>query len=530
MPTLLGQSFIGFARSRSADAGFRAVNPATGFELEPVFHAATPAEVDLACDLAGRAAPLLAALPATRRAALLRDIAGRIEAHAGELVARATEETGLPAARCQGEIGRTVGQLRLFAAVVEQGDWVDARIERADPARTPVPKPDHRSLLCPLGPVAVFCASNFPFAFSVAGGDTASALAAGCPVVVMAHHAHAGTAELVAGLVVEAVRGQELPEGTFSLVIGAGRVAGQRIARHPAIRAIGFTGSRAGGRALLDIAAAREAPIPVYAEMSSVNPVVLLEGALASRGEAIAAGLFGSCTLGVGQFCTQPGIVILVRSVAAHTFVADLAAHFAAAPAGVMLTAGIHAAYDRGVGRHKERPGVSVLAHGCSAEGPTRAVAALLATDAATFLADASLHEEIFGPTSLVVWCDDDAQVEAVVRSLPGNLTATVHGTDAELAWHAGLLAALAARAGRVVANGYPTGVEVSHAIVHGGPWPALSDGRSTSVGSAAILRFVRPVCFQNFPDAVLPEPLRNANPLGLSRLVDGVRTAAPLS
>jgi len=530
MPTLLGQSFIGFARSRSTEGPFRAVNPATGHDLDPVFHAAAPADVDRACDLAGQAAPLLATLPAGRKAALLRDIAARIEAHAAELVPRATEETGLPAARCQGEIGRTVGQLRLFAAVVEQGDWLDARIERADPDRKPLPKPDHRSLLRPLGPVAVFCASNFPFAFSVAGGDTAAALAAGCPVVVMAHHAHVGTAELVAGLVVEAVREQGLPEGTFSLVMGAGRVAGQRMARHPAIRAIGFTGSRAGGRALMDLAAAREAPIPVYAEMSSVNPVVLLEGALASRGEAIAAGLFGSCTLGVGQFCTQPGIVILVRSVAAHTFVADLAAHFAAAPAGVMLTAGIHRSYERGLAERTARPGVSVLAHGRSEEGPTRAVAALLAADAATFLADGSLHEEIFGPTSLVVWCDDDAQVEAVVRALPGNLTATVHATDAELAWHSGLLAALAARVGRVVANGYPTGVEVSHAIVHGGPWPALSDGRSTSVGTAAILRFVRPVCFQNFPDAALPEPLQNANPLGITRLVDGVRTAAPLS
>lgn len=530
MAALHGLSFIGFSRGRPTGGGYRAANPATGADLEPVFHAAADEEVDRACALAAAAAPRWAELSNAERAAFLEAVAARIEAIAPDLVARAGEETGLPAARLQGEIGRTTGQLRLFAAVAGRGDWVDPRIERADPDRKPVPKPDHRSLLRPLGPVAVFCASNFPFAFSVAGGDTAAAFAAGCPVVVMAHHAHAGTAELVGGAVDEAVRACGLPEGSFSLVFGAGRVAGQRIARHPAIRAIGFTGSRTGGRALMDIAAARPAPIPVYAEMSSVNPVVLLEGALASRGDAIAAGLFGSCTLGVGQFCTQPGVVILVKSVAAHTFVAALAALFAEAPAGVMLTAGIHRAYEQGLAARKARPGVKVLAVGKPAEGPNRGVAALVAADAATFLADHSLHEEVFGPTSLVVWCDDDAAVEQVVRSLPGNLTATVHGTDAELAWHAGLLAALAARAGRVVANGYPTGVEVSHAIVHGGPWPALSDGRSTSVGSAAILRFARPVCYQNFPDAALPAALQNANPLGLSRLVDGVRTAAAVS
>ena len=527
MAALHGLSFIGFSRGRPTGGGFRAANPATGSDLEPVFHAAADEEVDRACGLAAAAAPRWAELSNAERAVFLEAVAARIEAIAPDLVARAGEETGLPAARLQGEIGRTTGQLRLFAAVAGRGDWVDPRIERADPDRKPVPKPDHRSLLRPLGPVAVFCASNFPFAFSVAGGDTAAAFAAGCPVVVMAHHAHVGTAELVGGAIDEAVRSCGLPEGSFSLVFGAGRVAGQRIARHPAIRAIGFTGSRTGGRALMDIAAARPAPIPVYAEMSSVNPVVLLEGALASRGDAIAAGLFGSCTLGVGQFCTQPGVVILVKSVAAHTFVAALAALFAEAPAGVMLTSGIHRAYEQGLAARKARPGVKVLAVGKPAEGPNRGVAALMATDAATFLADHSLHEEIFGPTSLVVWCDDDAAVEQVVRSLPGNLTATVHGTDAELAWRTGLVAELAARAGRVVANGYPTGVEVSHAIVHGGPWPALSDGRSTSVGSAAILRFARPVCYQNFPDAALPAALKNANPLGLSRLVDGVRTTA---
>ena len=529
MSTLLGQSFIGFARGLSRSAPYRAINPATATALEPDFFPATAEEADRACDLAAQAAPALAALSGKQKAAFLRDIAARIEAATPALVARATQETGLPEARCQGEIGRTMGQLRLFADLVEKGDWIDARIETANPDRKPLPKPDHRSLLRPLGPVAVFCASNFPFAYSVAGGDTASAFAAGCPVIVMAHHAHVGTAEIMGGLIVEAVKANGLPEGTFSLLMGEGRVIGQRITKHPALRAVGFTGSRAGGRALMDAAAARPTPIPVYAEMSSVNPVVLLEGALATRGEAIATGLLGSCTLGVGQFCTQPGLIVLVRSAAAESFVGRLAGLFTECADGVMLTAGIHQAYQKGLAARAAQPGVKLLAQGKSGGLPNRAVATLFATEARTFVADASLQEEIFGPSSLVIWCADLREVDAVLGALHGNLTATVHGADDELARHAALIARLEALAGRVIVNGFPTGVEVSHAIVHGGPYPSLSDGRTTSVGSNAIYRFTRLVCFQNYPDAALPAELRNANPLGLSRLVNGARSSSAL-
>jgi NADP-dependent aldehyde dehydrogenase len=524
MQPLSGQSFIGFARSQSTGPVQRCVNPATATELPTDFFQATPADVEHACGLAQAAAPVLAALGGKQKAAFLRGIASRIETATPDLVARATQETALPEARCQGEIGRTIGQLRLFADLVEAGDWIDARIETANPDRKPLPKPDHRSMLRPLGPVAVFCASNFPFAYSVAGGDTASAFAAGCPVIVMAHHAHSGTAEIMGGLIVEAVRASGLPEGTFSMLMGSGRIIGQQLAKHPVMRAIGFTGSRAGGRALMDTAAARPVPIPVYAEMSSINPVVLLEGALASRGDAIATGLVGSCTLGVGQFCTQPGLVILERTPAAEAFVAKFSQLFTEAAEGTMLTAGIHQAYTQGVTARTARPGVKVLARGTASGQPNRATPTLFATDAKTFVADGGLQDEIFGPSSLVVWCENAQERTQVVAALHGSLTATIHATDAELAANASLIAQLEAMAGRVVVNGFPTGVEVSHAIVHGGPYPSLSDGRTTSVGSNAIYRFTRLVCYQSFPDAALPAELQVANPLGISRLVNGVR------
>ena len=522
LPELAGTAFLGRSRGRTGGATFRAANPATGESLGPAFHTSHPEEVDRAASLAAAAAPALGALSGSAKAAFLRDLASRIEAAASNLAARAQLETALPEARCLGEIGRTVGQLRLFADLVAEGHWVDARIERANPDRKPLPKPDHRSMARALGPVAVFCASNFPFAYSVAGGDTASALAAGCPVVVVAHPAHPGVAELVGGLVAAAVAAAGLPEGTFSMLVGDGRVVGQRLVRHPALRAVGFTGSRPGGRALMDLAAARPEPIPVYAEMSSVNPVVLLEGALAARGEALVTGMLASCTLGVGQFCTQPGVLLLARSPAAEAFVARLAEAFAAAPEGVMLHAGIARAYREGVETRLARPGVRSLARGASGSLPNRASAALLACEAATFLADPSLRGEVFGPCSLVVWCEGLEGIRDALAGMEGSLTATLHGTDGELAANPDLVDQLARLAGRVIVNGFPTGVEVSSAIVHGGPYPSLSDGRSTSVGANAIHRFTRLVCYQGFPDAALPAELRDANPLGIRRLVNG--------
>ena len=526
MAALTGLSYLGFARGLEGGRTGQAFNCSFWNELPEIFHSATNEDVATALKLATQAVPKLAALSGKAKAAFLREIAQRIEAATPQLSARAQQETSLPEPRCLGEIGRTMGQLRLFADLVERGEWVDARLETAQPDRKPLPKPDHRSMCRPLGPVAVFCASNFPFAYSVAGGDTASAFAAGNPVIVMAHHAHPGTAEIMGGLIVEAVRACGLPEGTFSMLQGDGKIVGQALAKHPALRAIGFTGSRSGGRALMDTAAEREIPIPVYAEMSSVNPVVLLEGALAARGEAMATGLGASCTLGVGQFCTQPGLILMVKTPAAEAFAGHLATQFRNAPEGVMLTPPIQKAFVTALAARETRGGIQAYAHGKGSGKPGRALPTLLAVGAKTFLSDSKLQGELFGPSSLIVWCDDLGQLQKVLSSLEGNLTATLHGTDEEILAHGELIAQLEALAGRVVLNGYPTGVEVSHAMVHGGPYPSLSDGRSTSVGSNAIYRFTRLVCYQNYLDAALPEELRNANPLGLLRLVNGVRTS----
>jgi NADP-dependent aldehyde dehydrogenase len=522
--TLLGLSLVGYSRAAASGRVIFGVDPGTGAALEPPYQLAAEGEVDRAARLAANAFEAYRALPGRDRAAFLEAIAAGLEARGDALEARATAETALPAARIRGELGRTCGQLRMFAALVREGSWVDARIDRAQPARQPLPKPDVRSMLRALGPVAVFGPSNFPLAFTVAGGDTASALAAGSPVVVKAHSAHPGTSELAGLAIVEAARACGMPEGVFSLLFGDGPTVGQALVRHPAIRAVGFTGSQAAGRALMDLAAARSEPIPVFAEMGSLNPVVILPGALAARGAAIAEGLHASVTVGVGQFCTNPGLVLVEAGPAAEAFAAELAARLAATAPGTMLYADLRAAYAAGVGRLAERGGVEALALSDLDEGPgrCRATAALFRADAATFLADDALREEVFGPATLLVSCRDAAERERVVRALEGHLTATVHGEPEELAQHGELLALLETKAGRIVINGFPTGVEVCPSMVHGGPYPAASDARFTSVGTRAIARFARPVCYQGFPDAALPPELQDANPLGIARLVDG--------
>ncbi len=522
---LLGFSIVGGSRP-SATAGFAdAINPASGAALAPRFFHANSADVAAASQLAAEAFVVFGQSTGKTRAALLRRIADLIQENTETLVARANAETGLPAGRLQGEIGRTTGQLRLFASVAESGEWVDARIDHADPARKPVPKTDVRSMLKPLGPVAVFSSSNFPFAFSVAGGDTASALAAGCPVIVKAHQGHLGTSEMVGNLVTQAVSEAGLPAGVFSLLFGPGREVGIALVKDPRIQAVGFTGSTSGGRALMDAAAARPEPIAVYAEMGSTNPVFILPEALAQRADAIATGLHGSVTLGVGQFCTNPGMVFVAESPALPGFLEKLTALFAQTAPGVMLTHGICAQYQQTTGAAAKTPGVTCLTPAASQEVNPGALgtAALFVTDLETFAAQPTLLHEMFGPATLVVRCKNQAQLGDAMALLPGQLTATVHAADGELAASDPLLAALAAKAGRVVFNGFPTGVEVCHSMNHGGPYPATSDGRSTSVGSRAIFRFARPVCFQDFPDACLPAELQEANPLGIRRLVDGV-------
>jgi len=511
---------------RGGETGFTVTSPVDGGPLPGRFQRASTADVDDCLRAAAAAAPAFAATPGGVRADLLEAIAEEILALGDDLLDRAGLETALPAARLAGERGRTVGQLRLFAAAAREGSWVDARIDRALPDRQPIPRPDLRRMKRPLGPVVVFGSSNFPLAFSVAGGDTASALCTGNPVVVKAHRGHPGTSELVGGAVDRAVAHCGLPAGTFSMLHGEGAVIGTALVRHPAARAVGFTGSRAAGRALVQVAGGRPDPIPVFAEMSSLNPVFVLPAALAERTRQIADGFLASMTLGVGQFCTKPGLLVAVEGPDLARFRGLLAEAVAAAVPGSMLNADIRAAFEQGRDRLLGVAGVAVTARagGAVDAGRTQAAAFVAETDADTFLATAACGEEVFGPCGLLVPVRSLDDLQRLAVRLDGQLTATVHGSPADLAAAGGLLEVLADRAGRLIVNGYPTGVEVCHAMQHGGPAPATSDSRFTSVGTAALERFVRPVCYQDVPEPLLPPALRDGNPLGIERLVDGVR------
>ncbi len=520
---LRGKSLIGWS-SGAGGAKFKAANPATGGALEPEFSSASLDEVNRASELAAKAFPIYSAMSAKKRAEFLRAIADGIDAILDQIVARMPLETALPEPRVRNEAGRTTGQLRLFASVIEEGSWSAPRIDRADPNRKPQPKPDIRSMWRSLGPVAVFGASNFPLAFSVAGGDTASALAAGNPVIAKAHPAHPGTAELV-GLVIQRVaRELGMPEGVFSLLFDSGIEIGAALVKHPKIKAVGFTGSLRGGRALMDLAAARPEPIPVYAEMGSTNPIFVLPGALKSRGAEIAAGLHTSVTLGGGQFCTKPGLIFLPKGAEGTALAENLGARVAATKAAPLLTAQIRSSYEKQLSLRAAHNDAVLLAEGEIPEvnGGTHVRAAVFEIGAAEFSQRPQLSEEVFGPDTLLIHWGTREQLIRAANDLHGHLTATVHGTEEDLQEYRELVEILATRAGRIIFNGFPTGVEVSHAMVHGGPYPATSDGRSTSVGTQSIYRFARLVCYQAFPDAALPVELQNANPLGVWRLIDG--------
>ncbi|MGY2033425.1 aldehyde dehydrogenase (NADP(+)) [Nocardia gipuzkoensis] len=521
---LTGANLVGAADVPGADAPFHATNPATGAELAPVYREADAATVARAAELAAAAFEGYRRTGFEQRATFLDSIAREIEALGDALVDRVITETGLPEARVRGEIARTTGQLRLFAGVVREGSWTGARWDRPDPARSPLPKPDLRQRRIPLGPVAVFAASNFPLAFSVAGGDTASALAAGSPVVVKAHPAHPGTAELVGRAVRAAVREHDLPEGTFSLIHG-GVDTGSALVRDPHIRAVGFTGSRRGGLALVAAAAARPVPIPVFAEMSSVNPVFVLPGASAERGAQLGAEFVASLTTGVGQLCTSPGLVFLADGPGADDFVDSASAQIAAAPGAPMLNPGIAAAFAAGARRLAATDAVRTVATGTAAAAACTGVPQLFVTTGERFLADRELQEEVFGPASIIVRVAGAEQFATLVDELDGQLTATVHAAPADRELALTLLGKLELIAGRVLFDGWPTGVEVGHAVVHGGPFPATSAPSTTSVGSRAIERFLRPVAYQNVPDDLLADEIRADNPLGIWRRVDGAIT-----
>lgn len=528
---LTGKSILGYTSAEPCGQAFRATNPATGEQIQPQFYSASTEEANHAALLAERAFPQWSAASGKTKAALLRKIAEKIESLGEELTNRVTEETALPAARVKSETARTCFQLRFFAQFMEEGSWVSARIDQADPNRAPLPKPDVRSFYRAIGPVAVFCASNFPLAFSVAGGDTASALAAGNPVVVKAHGAHPGSAELVGQAIRDALRESNAPEGVFSLLFDAGVDVGVSLVKHPSIKAVGFTGSCQGGRALMDAAASRPQPIPVYAEMGSINPVFILPGAMRERAADLAKGTHASVTLGAGQFCTKPGVVVAPAD-SAEAFAAPLREMMLAGGDFTLLTSRIHEAYLSGTKARADGQGISKVSQpGAAPAAPGLRVApALFETTASAFRRDPKLHAEIFGPSALLVTHSSRDELLQLARSLEGHLTATIHGTEDDLRDYADLVAILQSKVGRLIFNGYPTGVEVCHAMVHGGPYPATSDGRSTSVGTQAIYRFARLVCFQNFPSAGLPDELKDENPLGIWRLVDGNQTREPLA
>jgi 2,5-dioxopentanoate dehydrogenase len=507
--------WIGSERRTSSET-FTARAAANGEALPGAYSVSTPADVAEACALAEAAFDAYRETTPAARAAFLETIAVRLEARSGELVARAIVESGLPQPRLAGELGRTCGQLRLFATLLREGHWAEATLEAALPERQPLPRPDLRLRQIAVGPVAVFGASNFPLAFSVAGGDTASALAAGCPVVARAHPAHPGASLAAADAIAEAVAQCGMPAGTFSLIQGPDHALGAALVADPRIAAVGFTGSRAGGLALIGIAQARAVPIPVYAEMSSVNPVILFPSKLAESAAALAQAYVGSLSLGAGQFCTNPGIVLALEGPDLDTFVETAGSALAQVPAQTMLHGGIAAAYRAGLAKI-DGTGAACVARGAEGSDATGA-AALYSVGADEFGANPALAHENFGPSSIVVRCPDIATLRGVLAELEGQLTATLHLNDIDVPLAQTLLPLLERKAGRILVNGWPTGVEVCRTMVHGGPFPATSDPRTTSVGAKAIERFLRPVCYQAFPDALLPDALKEANPLDLPR------------
>lgn len=521
---LLVTSMIGSDRGPSTGTRFRAIDPSTGEPIGSEFVSATLDDVARAARLAGEAFPVLAGLPGSARAGFLHQVAANLEALGPALSDLVMRETGLPEARVQAETARTCLQLRLYGDIAAEGSWVDARIDRGEG------RPDLRSMLRPLGAVAVFGASNFPLAYSVAGGDTASALAAGCPVVVKAHPAHPGTSELVGSAVRSAVETCGLPEGTFSLLYDAGYGIAAALVKRPEIQAVGFTGSRRGGQALITAAAERPEPIPFYAEMSSTNPFFFLPGAFGEDWQQRVDALVGSLTGCSGQYCTKPGLIILRESADAESFVSRLRESLASRDWFMMLTREIAHAYEDRVAECSAQPGVTTLLHPRhDATGAATTGAALFQIRARDYLANPRLHAETFGPAAVVITWEERDELLAIARSLEGQLTVTIHASTAEMTENVDLVSLLETKAGRVVYNGVPTGVQVCHAQVHSGPWPATSDSRTTSVGGRAIVRFARLVCYQDFPQSALPDALHDGNPLGIWRMTDGRLTREPL-
>lgn len=519
---ITGKNYIGNLLSAIGTTKFKTFNPQTNTENNNVFTEATPLEIDKATALATNAFETSKNLSGAKKAAFLYEIAHQIEALGDELIKTYCSETGLPEARAIGERGRTIFQLKSFADLVNEGSWVEASIDTANPSRTPIPKVDIRKMLIPIGPVVVFGASNFPLAYSTAGGDTAAALAAGCPVIVKSHPMHAGTGELVASAIIKAAEICDMPNGIFSNLNSSGIDVGVSLVKHPSVKAVGFTGSIRGGRALYDLAAQRPEPIPVFAEMGSINPVIILPEAAKNNGEHWAKTYANSITVGSGQFCTNPGLILGIKGTDLSSFITSLSEEIVKIEPTCMLHPAIIGAYETNKSNMMEQKGLTTTANVKNTTSQNYGRQAITTVEGATFLNNTALHQEVFGPFSMVVQCENSAQLETIIANLEGQLTGTILANTHEISNYNNIVNALQNRVGRIIFNGVPTGVEVCPSMVHGGPYPASTDSRFTAVGIHSIKRWVRPFSFQSWPNELLPDALKNENPLNINRLVDG--------
>ncbi len=527
---ITGKNHIGFDLSSEGTVTYKTFNPLINLENEQVYTEASDAEVDRAVALASTAFKEFRTVDTSKKAEFLDTIADEILALDDALVQVYCSETGLPEGRAKGERGRTVGQLRVFADLVREGSWVDATIDTEQPERTPFPKVDLRKMMVPIGPIVIFGASNFPLAYSTAGGDTAAAFAAGCPVIVKSHPMHAGTGELVASAIIKAALKTGMPNGVFSNLNSSGINVGVQLIKHPGVKGVGFTGSIRAGRALFDLASQREEPIPVFAEMGSVNPVVAMPSALLEKGNEWAKQYAGSITLGAGQFCTNPGLIFGIKSTTLDSFIETLGEEIEQVAPICMLHPNIHDNFEKGKATLSSQGGVSVAASYEGAVSPNYGTQKVLTVNGANFLKNPTLHKEVFGPFSVIVQCADMKELITIISGLEGQLTGTILGNDQELESNPILIETLQGRVGRIIFNGVPTGVEVCPSMQHGGPYPASTDSRFGAVGIHSIKRWVRPFAYQNWPDRTLPNALKNSNPLKISRLVNNKSTKDAIS
>ena len=522
---MTGKNYIGNQLVATGTKTYKTFNPELDQENETVFVEATSKEIEEAVNLAASAFKEFRTISGVKKAQFLNAIADEILALDDLLIQTFCLESGLPEGRAKGERGRTIGQLRSFANLVAEGSWVEATIDEAQPNREPMPKSDIRKMLIPLGPVVVFGASNFPLAYSTAGGDTAAALASGCPVLVKSHPMHAGTGELVASAIIKAAKKTGMPNGVFSNLNSSGIEVGQQLVSHPKVKVVGFTGSIKGGRALLDLAAKRAEPIPVFAEMGSINPVVILPKALENRCQEIAKTYAGSITLGSGQFCTNPGLLLGIKSESLSNFIAEVSEEIIKINPSCMLHPNIKKGYTINKEKIVSQDKVSVTANYTSSIKNNYAEQAIVTVDGKTFLENPTLHLEVFGPFSMIVQCENASQLEEVIANLEGQLTGTIISDENEISDYQNVISALQNRVGRIIFNGVPTGVEVCESMVHGGPYPACTDSRFTAVGINSIKRWVRPFSYQDWPNELLPKELQNENPMSIFRTIDGLRT-----